>query len=91
MSAQYRDLMAQYEDLRILGRVGPGEQYEPAQHSGEHEVGESERHSERSCGSASGRWSHALVAAKALVRVGDTVLGTHTPMRGRATTASREE
>jgi hypothetical protein len=32
MSAQYRDLMAQYEDLLILGRVGPGEQYEPAQH-----------------------------------------------------------
>jgi hypothetical protein len=38
-----------YEDLLILGRVGPGEQYEPAQHSGEHGVGESERHGERSC------------------------------------------
>ena len=48
-SAQHRDLMPQHEDLGVLGRVGPDEQHKPAQHASEHEVGESEGHSDRSC------------------------------------------
>jgi hypothetical protein len=39
------DLTAQYEDLGILGCVGPGEQHEPTQQASRDEVGESERHS----------------------------------------------
>jgi len=45
MSAQHCDLVAQYEYLDILDGVGPGEQHEPAQHSGKDEVRESKRHS----------------------------------------------
>jgi hypothetical protein len=48
-SAQHRDLVSQYEDLGVLGRVGSGEQRKPAQHASEREVGESEGHSDRSC------------------------------------------
>jgi hypothetical protein len=36
-SALHRDLVSQHEDFDVLGRVGPGEQYEPAQHASEHE------------------------------------------------------
>jgi len=48
-TVQHRDLMPQHEDLGVLGRVGPGEQHKPAQDTSEHEVGESEGHSDRSC------------------------------------------
>jgi hypothetical protein len=32
MALEHRDLMAQDEDLGVLGAVGPGEQNEPAEH-----------------------------------------------------------
>jgi hypothetical protein len=35
-----RDLMTRHEDPGVLGRVRPGEQHKPAQHTSEHEVGE---------------------------------------------------
>ena len=38
-------LVTQHEDLDILGRIGAGEQHQPAQHAGEHQIRESEGHS----------------------------------------------
>ena len=48
-AAQHGDLVAQREDLGVLGGVGAGEQRQPGQHANEHQVDESEGHSERSC------------------------------------------
>ena len=44
VSGQDRDLVPQHEALGVLGRIGSGEQHEPAQHASEHELGESEGH-----------------------------------------------
>ncbi len=38
---KHGDLVAQDEDLRVLGAVGPGEQGEPAGYSQHREVGDS--------------------------------------------------
>src|SRR5690349_15551047 len=68
--------MAEHQDLDVLGCVGAGEQRQPAQHAGEHQVCESRSHSERACWAA----CELLLpgpAAKALIRGRDTVLGTH--------------
>ena len=35
------ELVTEHEDLDVLDCVGPGEQRQPAQHSGEHQVTES--------------------------------------------------
>jgi hypothetical protein len=45
VSAQHGDLVTKHKDLDVLGCVGPGEQRQPAQHAGEHEVRESKSHS----------------------------------------------
>ena len=42
---QHGDLVRQHQDLDVLGAVGAGERRQPAQHSGEHQVHESEGHS----------------------------------------------
>jgi hypothetical protein len=54
VSAQHGDLVTEHQDLDILGCVGSGEQRQPAQHAGEHQIGESKSHIERSCWSGFG-------------------------------------
>jgi hypothetical protein len=39
LAVEHRDLMAQDQDLGILGAVGPGEQREPAEHAQHGQVG----------------------------------------------------
>jgi hypothetical protein len=48
-AAQDGDFMTQHQDLDVLCRVGAGEQRQPAQHAGQHQIRESEGHSWRSC------------------------------------------
>jgi hypothetical protein len=48
-AAQHRDLVAQDKDLDILRGVGSGEQRQPAQDLGQHQVRESKGHGKRSC------------------------------------------
>jgi len=43
------DLVAQNQDLSVLGAIGPGEQGEPAEHAQHRQVGESHRHEYRQC------------------------------------------
>ena len=43
-AAQHRDLVTQGQDLDILGRVRACEKHQPAQHTNEHQVNESEGH-----------------------------------------------
>jgi len=52
----YRDLVPKRQDLGVLGRVGAGEQHQPAQHANEHQVDESEGHSARSRWLSSGQY-----------------------------------
>jgi hypothetical protein len=52
VSAQHGDFVTQDQDLDVLGGVGAGEQRQPAQHAGEHQVRESKGHGERSCSAA---------------------------------------
>ena len=47
--AQHGDLVAKHQNLDVLGCVGASEQRQPAQHAGEHQVRETEGHSDRSC------------------------------------------
>jgi hypothetical protein len=68
VSAQHGDLVTEHQDLDILGCIGPGEQGQPAQHADEHQVDESEGHSERSCGVGLGPWPQGRPVAKALIR-----------------------
>jgi hypothetical protein len=49
VSAQHGDFVTEDQDLDVLGCVGAGEQYQPAQHAGEQQVHESE-------GARSTRW-----------------------------------
>src|SRR4051812_13827010 len=42
VSAPHRDLITDHQDLPVLGCIGAGEQYQPAQHTGEDQVCESE-------------------------------------------------
>ena len=49
VSAQHGHFVTQDQDLDVLSGVGAGEQRQPAQHAGEHQVRESESHSARSC------------------------------------------
>jgi hypothetical protein len=46
---EHGDLMAQDQDLRVLGPVGAGEQGEPAEHAQHRQVSESHRHEYRQC------------------------------------------
>jgi hypothetical protein len=46
VSAQYGDLVTEHQDLNVLGCVGPGEERQPAQPAGEHQVRESKGHCE---------------------------------------------
>jgi hypothetical protein len=77
VSAQYGDLVSEHEDLDVVGCVGSGEWYQPAQHAGKQQIGTVGRPQ---------RGDHAVRAAvrdrevgcpKALARCHDTVLGTH--------------
>jgi hypothetical protein len=43
LAVEYGELVAQYEDLDVLGRVGAGEQRHPAHEVGDHESGHSQR------------------------------------------------
>ena len=52
VSAQHGDLVAEQQDLGVLGCVGAGEQRQPGQHAGEHQVRESKGHGGRSCWAA---------------------------------------
>jgi hypothetical protein len=47
VSAQYGDLVSEHQDLDVLGRVGAGEQRQPAQRAGEYQVRESKGHGDR--------------------------------------------
>ena len=76
-SSEYGDLVAEHQDLDVLGCVGSGEQRQPTQHAGEHQVCESKSHGERSCWAACWRLWRGRPAAKALIRGRDRVLGTH--------------
>ena len=54
VSARHRrprcgDLVPEHQDLDVLAHVGSGEQRQPAEHSGEHQVGELVRPQRRSC------------------------------------------
>jgi hypothetical protein len=82
VSAQHGDLVAEHQDFDVLGRVGPGEQRQPAQHTGEHQVRESKRHSERSCWPRSGLRLRAPLGAKVLIKGRGGVLGTHRVISG---------
>jgi len=44
LALEHGDLVAQDEDLGVLGAVGPGEQGEPAEHAEHRQVGEPQRH-----------------------------------------------
>jgi hypothetical protein len=46
VSSQHGDIVAEHQDLNVLGCVGPGEQRQPAQHAGEHQARESKGHGE---------------------------------------------
>jgi hypothetical protein len=72
----------EHQDLDVLGCVGPGEQHQTAQHAGEQQIRESESHSERSCWPGFALRLRAWMAAKALIRRRDRVLGTHTILGG---------
>jgi hypothetical protein len=48
LTAQDRDLMSEYEDFGVLGRLLAGQQREPAEELAEDEVEESQRHDWRS-------------------------------------------
>jgi hypothetical protein len=78
VSAQHGDFVTQDQDLDVLGCVGAAEQRQPGQHAGEDQVRESEGHGGRSCWEACEPSLRGRLAAKALVRGRDTVLGTHT-------------
>jgi len=51
----------------------------PAQRTGECQTGETEGHSGRSCCAGLCTVTRGQLTAKALIRCGDTILGTHTP------------
>jgi hypothetical protein len=55
VAAQHGDLVMQHQDLDVLGGISAGEQRQPAQHAGEHQVRESEGHGWRSCCAGPGR------------------------------------
>ena len=76
-AAEHGDLVTQHKDFDVLGGVGAGEQRQPAQHASEDQVGESERHNQRSCWAGPDPGWSGPPAGKALIRDGDTVLGTH--------------
>jgi hypothetical protein len=44
VSAQHGFIVTEHQDLDILGCVGSGEQRQPAQHAGEHQIDESKSH-----------------------------------------------
>jgi hypothetical protein len=44
LSAQHRDLMAQHEDLGVLGRLPAGQEREPADELTEDQVEQPQRH-----------------------------------------------
>jgi hypothetical protein len=77
VSSKYGDLVPEHQDFDVLGCVGSGEQCQPAQDADERHVCESTSHGERSCSAAGKPCWRGRLAAKALIRGRDTVLGTH--------------
>ena len=81
-STQDGDLVTEHQDLDVLGCIRASEQRQPAQQTGEEQIGESEGHSRRSCCAGCGPGPRGRLSEKALVRRHDTVLGTHTVAAG---------
>ena len=87
-STQDGDLVTEHQDLDFLGCIRASEQCQPAQQTGEEQIGESEGQSRRSCCGGCGPGPRGRLSEKALVRRHDTVLGTHRvlvaddPLRG---------
>ena len=77
MSAQHGDLVAEHQDLEVLGCIGSSEQRQPAEHAGERQVCELNSHGERSCWAAGELRLRGRLAAKAMIRGRDAVLGTY--------------
>jgi hypothetical protein len=75
-STQDGDLVTEHQDLDVLGCIRASEQRQPAQQTGEEQIGESEGHSRRSCCAGCGPGPRGRLSEKALVRRHDTVLGT---------------
>ena len=88
-AAQHGDFVSEGQDLDVFGRVGAGEQGQPSQHANEHQVPESEGHNQRSCWACPGTVMLNVDPRKALVRHGDTVLGTHRAASQLRATAPR--
>ena len=76
-STQDGDLVPEHQDLDVLGCIRASEQRQPAQQTGEEQIGGSEGHSRRSCCAGCGPGPRGRLSEKALVRRHDTVLGTH--------------
>jgi hypothetical protein len=75
LSAQDRDLVSEYEDLSVLGRLAAGEQCEPADELAEDQVEQSQRlHGWRSSRTSA-------TVAKPQVNTTNEILGTHTRTR----------
>jgi hypothetical protein len=57
LAAENHDLMAQHQDLRILGRLAPAQQDQPAEHADHEQVQQTDRHkrSRKIAGQATGR------------------------------------
>jgi hypothetical protein len=67
---EHRELMAQDQDLDVLGGVGSGVQHDPAEELGEHLVDQSQRHQRSMPGTCRGRMGRSRAVC--------TVSGTHT-------------
>jgi hypothetical protein len=74
--AQDQDLVAEHQDLGVLGRLRPGEQGDPAEYTKKHQVEQAYGHRSHPAR------AQAPVPAKPQIRLCDTVTGTHTA-RGR--------
>jgi hypothetical protein len=78
------DLMAEDQDLGVLGTVRPGKQGEPAEHTQHRQVGESHRHEYRQCPTVTPPRSQTPIPGRSLphttgqVSGRDRVIGTHT-------------
>lgn len=44
LTAQYRDLLPQYQDLHVFGGVAAREQRQPVEHPDHEQIGEAEEH-----------------------------------------------
>jgi hypothetical protein len=44
LTAQHSDLMPKHQDLRILGRISPCKQHEPAEHPDHEQIDKADKH-----------------------------------------------